>query len=160
MRPLLLALLTTALIAGETTPPVKAEVDALLTQAQAWLLSQQQADGAFVPGKTFTLGITAMATMALASPPHALPKNHPALVKALSYIDSFRQKDGGVYAIDEGLGNYTTSLALQIYVLIRPDNRAPIEASRRIPVPSASSNCGSSNTASTISLPPNVDLTN
>ena len=131
MRPLLLALLTIGLIAGETTPPAKAEVNALLTQAQAWMLSQQQADGAFVPGKTFTLGITAMSALALASPPHALPKDHPALVNALAFIDGFRQKDGGVYALDEGLGNYTTSLALQVYVLIRPGDRAPIEAAQR-----------------------------
>lgn len=128
---LLLSLITSVLVAGETTPPAKAEVDALHHQAQAWILSQQQPDGAFVPGKTFTLGITAMSALALASPPHALPKDHPAMVKALAFIDRFRQKDGGIYAIDEGLGNYTTSLALQVYALTRPEDRAPIEAAQR-----------------------------
>lgn len=131
MRPLLLALLSTALVAGEVTPPNKAEVDALAAQAQAWILSQQQPNGALVPGKIFTLGITAMSTLALASPPNALPADHPALVKALAYIDGFKQKDGGIYAADEGLGNYTTALALQVYVLTRPQDRATIEAAQR-----------------------------
>jgi squalene-hopene/tetraprenyl-beta-curcumene cyclase len=131
MRHLLLILLAATIIAGEATLPAKAEVDALAAQAQAWILSQQQANGALVPGKIFTLGITAMSTLALASPPNALPADHPAMIKALAYIDGFKQKDGGIYAIDEGLGNYTTALALQVYVLLRPQDKATIEAAQR-----------------------------
>ena len=78
MRTFLLALLTLSLCAGEVKPPERAQVEALLGEAQAWILSQQQADGALVPGKTFTLGVTAMSALALASPPHALPGNDPA----------------------------------------------------------------------------------
>ena len=131
MRPLLLALLTIGLVAGEAKPPERAQVEALMNEAQAWMLSQQQPDGALVPGKTFTLGVTVMATLALVSPPRALPASHPAVAKALAFIDGFKQKDGGVYAIDEGLGNYTTALALQVYALARPEDKATITAAQQ-----------------------------
>ena len=132
MRHLLLSLLfITAVFAGETKPLERAKVESLANEAQAWLLSQQQPDGAMVPGKTFTLGITAMAVVALASPPHALKPDHPAMIKALTFIDNFKQKDGGVYALDEGMGNYTTSLALQVYVRLRPQDQGTITAAQR-----------------------------
>lgn len=130
MRSFLLSLLAVALVAGEA-PPERAAVEKLMGEAQAWLLGEQQADGALVPGKTFTLGITAMTALALVSPPQALPADHPALVKALAYIDSFRQKDGGVYFLDEGLGNYTTSLALQVYVATKHGDAAVITGAQR-----------------------------
>lgn len=132
MRHLLLSLLfITAVFTGETKPPERAHVEALASEAQAWLLSQQQPDGALVPGKTFTLGVTAMAVVALSSPPHALTADHPAMIKALTYIDSFKQKDGGIYAVDEGMGNYTTSLALQVYARLRPQDQVTITAAQR-----------------------------
>ncbi len=131
MRPLLLSLLVTALFSGEARPPERTQVEALLGEAQAWILSQQQPDGALIPGKTFTLGVTAMSALALASPPHALPANHPAIIKALAFIDGFKQKDGGIYAIDEGLGNYTTALALQVYALTRPEDQKTITAAQK-----------------------------
>ena len=132
MRHLLLSLICIAAVfAGETKPPERTQVEALASEAQAWLLSQQQPDGALVPGKTFTLGVTAMAVVALSSPPHALTADHPAMIKALTYIDSFKQKDGGIYAVDEGMGNYTTSLALQVYARLRPQDQVTITAAQR-----------------------------
>ena len=132
MRPLLLSLICIAAVfAGETKPPERAHVEALSNEAQTWLLSQQQPDGSLVPGKTFTLGVTAMAVVALSSPPHALTADHPAMAKALTFIDSFKQKDGGVYALDEGMGNYTTSLALQVCARLRPQDQVTITAAQR-----------------------------
>jgi hypothetical protein len=127
---LLTFVLTSALAAGEA-PPTRAAVEKLMGEAQAWLLGEQQPDGALVPGRTFTLGITAMTALALASPPQALPAGHPALTKALRFIDGFRQKDGGVYSPDEGLGNYTTALALQVYVATGHGDAAVIAAAQR-----------------------------
>lgn len=131
MRTLLILLASLSLaIAGEAAPPTRAEVDALIDQGQAWLMSQQQPDGALVPGKTFTLGITAMGALALSVQPKGLPADHPALVKALAYIETQRQKDGGVYVADEGLGNYTTSLALQLWAATGRKDAAVTAAQR------------------------------
>lgn len=135
MRPLLLTLIatvavTTGAIAGEAKPPTRAEVDTLIAQGQAWLLSQQQPDGALVPGKTFTLGITAMGALALAVQPQGLAADHPAMVKALAYVETQRHDDGGVYVIDEGLGNYTTALALQLWAATGRKDAAVTAAQR------------------------------
>lgn len=130
MRPLLLTLLITAAFAGEAAPPTRAEVETLVDQGQAWLLSQQQPDGALVPGKTFTLGITAMGALALAVQPKGLAADHPALVKALAYVEAQRKPDGGVYVLDEGLGNYTTSLALQVWAATGRKDAAVAAAQR------------------------------
>lgn len=130
MRPLLLTFIAAVSFAGEAAPPAKAEVDALIDQGQAWLLTQQQPDGALVPGKTFTLGITAMGALALAVQPKGLAADHPALVKALAYVEAQRKPDGGVYLADEGLGNYTTSLALQLWAATGRKDAAVAAAQR------------------------------
>jgi len=75
-------------------------------------LSQQQENGSFVAGAKFSIGITAMAVDALATPPNALAKDDPRLVKAIAFLLSNQQPDGGFYAGDEGLGNYGTALTL------------------------------------------------
>ena len=61
--------------ATQTTTPTKAQVEALLTKAQDWLLAQQQPDGAFLPGKQFVVGVTAMSVEVLARPPLAIGKD-------------------------------------------------------------------------------------
>lgn len=101
-----------ALAADPAAPPSKAEVEALLGKAQDWLLSQQQPDGAFMPGNKFVIGITAMSVEALATRPLALPASDPRLAKAIALLKANRQSDGGIYAKDEGLGNYGTSFTL------------------------------------------------
>jgi hypothetical protein len=98
--------------AEPTAPPTKAEVEALIAKAQDYLLAQQQPDGAFVEGKQFVVGITAMSVEALAKPPLALPGDDPRMAKALALLKANRQADGGIYAKEEGLGNYGTSFAL------------------------------------------------
>ncbi len=101
-------------LAAETTKPeaLKPEVEALIDQAQNWLLAQQQADGAFMPGDKFTLGITALSVDALCTGPKAIPGDDPRIVKAIDLLLKHQQADGGIYQPEEGLGNYVTSLTL------------------------------------------------
>ncbi len=103
-----------ALQAAEPTPPPsKAEVEALLNKAQDWLLSQQQPDGAFLPGNQFVVGVTAMSVDALAKDPVGIPGDDPRIAKAIALLRThFHEKDGGTYATEEGLGNYGTSFTL------------------------------------------------
>jgi squalene-hopene/tetraprenyl-beta-curcumene cyclase len=91
---------------------LKPQVEALIGRSQAWLLAQQQDNGAFVAGAKFSIGITAMAVDCLATPPLALAKDDPRLVKAVAFLLKNQQADGGFYAVDEGLGNYGTALSL------------------------------------------------
>ena len=106
---------TTALSAADPVPPTAAEVDALIDQAQNYILSQAQPNGTFMQGQKFLLGVTGLAAEALASAPQAIPANDPRLAKALSFVNGFRQPDGGVYDPSEGLGNYCTSIALMLW---------------------------------------------
>lgn len=106
--------------------PTSAEVTTLVDGAQRWLLAQQQDDGAFLPGAQFTLGITALAVHALCSPPVSLPGDDPRIAKALTYIRTFRQPDGGFYRPDEGLGGYGTSLTLMAFTAAGVDDPAAV----------------------------------
>ena len=107
-----LVVVATAMPAAE--PPTRAEVDALIAQGQAWLLAGQRADGAFLPDDGFALGVTAMAGAMLCEEP-ALATDDPRLRRAVEFVLRFRQDDGGVYDPDEGLANYGTALALQLF---------------------------------------------
>jgi squalene-hopene/tetraprenyl-beta-curcumene cyclase len=127
IRTIVLSCLVLALGAGEGPP--RAAVEALLAEAQAWSLSNQQPSGALVPGNAFCVGITALAAGALVSPPRGVPADHPVLAKALDYVLSFKQRDGGVYTLDEGLGVYSTSLAMLLAM------RLPIEVRTRFDIP-------------------------
>lgn len=121
----------TSATAADTAPalPTKAEVEALITKGQAWLVAQAQPTGAFVPGKKFTLGITQLATEALASAPFALPATDPVIAKALEFQASFKQKDGGFYE-PEGTPNYTTALALKVFTATKTGDAATIQAAQ------------------------------
>lgn len=101
--------------AADPVPPTAAEVDALIDKAQAYLLSQAQPNGTFVPGTKFVLGISGIAAEALATPPKALPASDPRIAATLNYVNGFRQPDGGVYDPAEGIGNYNTSIALMLW---------------------------------------------
>lgn len=89
----------------------KAEVEALIDQAQTWLSSRQGADGTFAKDQ-FALGITALAADALAAQPRGLPGDGPVLAKTFAYLKSHQQPDGGIYLKEQGLGNYCTSITL------------------------------------------------
>jgi squalene-hopene/tetraprenyl-beta-curcumene cyclase len=95
---------------AENAVPTKAEVETLIEQAQTWLVSKQEADGAFAKDQ-FGVGVTGLAATALSRQPKSLAGD-PAIAKALAYLKSNQQADGGVYTKEAGLGNYNTSLML------------------------------------------------
>jgi squalene-hopene/tetraprenyl-beta-curcumene cyclase len=111
-------------------PPTRAEVEALIAQVQAWSLGEQQPDGAFLPGTTFTLGVTALTAQALVQEP-GLPADHPAVQRALAFVLSKRQPDGGIYDPDEGLGNYGTAIALRLFATVGGVDPAVVEDAKR-----------------------------
>ncbi len=110
--------------AEPAAPPTKAQVEALLTKAQDWLLAQQQPDGAFLPGKQFVVGVTAMSVEVLAKPPLALGKDDPRMAKAIALLKTHFQPDGGTYAKEEGLGNYGTAFTLMALAAAKVDDSA------------------------------------
>jgi squalene-hopene/tetraprenyl-beta-curcumene cyclase len=130
LRVMMAAMAVGAMVAADATPadatppataadaapmpvgPDKARVEALIDAAQTWLLAQQQANGAFMRGNQFVLGITALSAEALATAPKALPADQGPVAKALALLLSQQQADGGIYSQSEGLGNYTTSITL------------------------------------------------
>src|SRR5271170_3591598 len=124
-----IALSCLVLALGASEGPPRAEVEALLAEAQTWSLSNQQPSGALVPGNAFCVGITALAAGALVSPPRGVPADQAAMAKAIDYVLSFKQSDGGIYTKDEGLGVYSTSLALLLAM------RLPIEVRTRFDIP-------------------------
>jgi squalene-hopene/tetraprenyl-beta-curcumene cyclase len=111
-------------LAAAEGAPSKAEVEALITAGQQYLLSQAQPDGALAPGKKFTLGVTGIAAEALSLPPLAQPADHPALKGAWAYTIRFKQPDGGIYNPEEGLANYCTSQALRLAVALKVQDPA------------------------------------
>lgn len=113
MRAIAIATLCLAAsIASAAAAPDKAAVEALVGQGQTWLLAQQQADGAFLPGNQFAVGITAMAVEILSRPPAAIAADDARIAKALAFLKGKTQPDGGVYDPAEGLGNYGTAFTL------------------------------------------------
>ena len=101
-----------AVSAAETVK--KADVTALANKAQSWLLKQQEADGSFLPGDRFKLGITTVVARSLID--NGMAADDPRIIKASDFIRTFIQPDGGIYNPEEGLANYTTSLGMQVLI--------------------------------------------
>ncbi len=111
-------LLTSAALAAVLPRPARAadegapdpkEVGAVVDKAVAFLKARQGSDGSFsgkVPGQG--PGITALVAAALLR--NGVAADDPLVAKALGYLESKVQKDGGVY--DTMLANYVTSVAL------------------------------------------------
>jgi squalene-hopene/tetraprenyl-beta-curcumene cyclase len=127
---LVATLVATTLFAADPTPPAAADVDALIDQAQNYLLSQSLPNGAFVPGNKFVLGISGLAAEALVSQPKAIPATDPRIAKTLAMVNGFRQPDGGVYDPAEGIGNYNTSIALLLWTASGTGEQAAITAAQ------------------------------
>jgi hypothetical protein len=137
LRPLaiLLAALVPALatLTAQDAPaplPAKAEVEALAGKAQEWLLSQQQPNGSFMPGHEFAVGLTGLTVSTLAGPPSGLPASDPHIVKALEFLHSFHQKDGGFYDPSEGLGDYGTSVTILALLATKTGDPKTISAAQ------------------------------
>ena len=59
------------------------------------------------------LGITGLAVKSLLDA--GVPKSDPAVKKALKYLESFKQKDGGIYAPKSTHRNYETCISLMAF---------------------------------------------
>ena len=107
-----------AVSAAETSWPFKkADVTALamrFLRPKSWLLKQQEADGNFLPGDRFKLGITTVVARSLID--NGMAADDPRIIKASDFIRTFIQPDGGIYNPEEGLANYTTSLGMQVLI--------------------------------------------
>ena len=88
------------------------EVNKLREASREFILKDVQENGALFPGERFTLGITAIILGAVTEGPDALGLDDPRISKALAYLKSHQQEDGGIYDPKEGVGNYVTSLTL------------------------------------------------
>ncbi len=106
---LLLGLVMVTQAAESQTPPSADEVKALAGQGVAWMIEQQQEDGAFIASPVFRLGITSVSTLALLD--YGKTIDDAPVARAVAFIRQFVQDDGGIYNPAEGLGSYNTSLA-------------------------------------------------
>jgi prenyltransferase beta subunit len=103
----LLASAGAARAGGKDLGPDPREVQALLDKAVAYLKANQQASGAFSPGRAGP-GVTALVIAALVR--NGVSPKEPVVAKALDYLTKQRKQDGGIY--DKFLANYTTSVAI------------------------------------------------
>ena len=95
--------------AGYVTPGTQAAMD----RGIAWLKKAQLDDGGWpmeAGASKSHLGVTAVAAHGLLAA--GVPADDLAVAKAVTNILGFAKPDGGIY--DEGLRNYTTSIALMV----------------------------------------------
>src|SRR5262245_47536841 len=90
--------------------PDPKEVKATLDKALAYLRKSQGTDGSFSPQRAGP-GITALVAAGLLR--NGVSPEDPVVAKALAYLESKVQKDGGIY--DKFLANYTTSIAIMAF---------------------------------------------
>jgi squalene-hopene/tetraprenyl-beta-curcumene cyclase len=90
--------------------PDPKEVKAALDKALAYLRKSQGTDGSFSPQRAGP-GITALVAAGLLR--NGVSPEDPVVAKALAYLESKVQKDGGIY--DKFLANYTTSIAIMAF---------------------------------------------
>ncbi|MEM7456059.1 MAG: prenyltransferase/squalene oxidase repeat-containing protein [Planctomycetota bacterium] len=92
-----------------------------VSAAVAFLLEkgQNQEDGSY--SSQLGPAVTSMCTTALIR--HGLPLEHEAIKKSLTYIETFIQEDGGIYAEGSTLRNYETSVAIMLFVEANEDGR-------------------------------------
>src|SRR5262249_20183934 len=83
------------------------ELQPLIEKGAAALRKSQSADGSWSAKRTGP-GATALIVAALLR--NGVSPEDPMVAKALAYLESKVQKDGGIY--DKFLANYTTSVAL------------------------------------------------
>jgi squalene-hopene/tetraprenyl-beta-curcumene cyclase len=95
-----------------TAAPSGADVKAVVDKALGYLKTAQKDDGNFATDpRAGEPGLTALIAAALIR--SGVPADNPVVAKALKFLESKVQKDGGVY--DRGLSNYMTCLALMTF---------------------------------------------
>lgn len=91
---------------------VKSGVDYLLEKGQA-------DDGSF--SKQLNPAVTAMCTCALLA--NDIPVSHPKVQKALAYMETMIQPNGGIYAKGSAVENYETSIAVMCFQRANADGK-------------------------------------
>jgi squalene-hopene/tetraprenyl-beta-curcumene cyclase len=94
------------------------EVQAVRDKGIAYLKQTQAADGSW-SAKRAGPGITALVVAAMVR--SGVSPDDPTVAKALAYLESRVQKDGGIY--EKFLANYTTSVALMALAECNKDGR-------------------------------------
>lgn len=87
---------------------VKAKANQLISRGAQFLLSAQQADGAFVPEQA-PVGMNALALKALVQAPEPGYRS-PAVKKGYQKLLQFQVESGGIYK--DSLANYNTAIAI------------------------------------------------
>jgi len=104
--------------ADPASAPNPEELKAVLDKSYDALKAKQNEDGSFAP-KLGGPGITALTAASLIKAGRG-PED-PVVAKALKYLETKVQTDGGVY--DKGLANYTTCLAIVAFKEANKDGR-------------------------------------
>jgi len=100
--------LVATFLPGPAPAADEAAVRLAITKAYAFLAKAQDDSGSFKPD----LGpaVTGLAVTGLVR--SGTPADDPVVVKALDYLLTFRQPDGGIYSPDSPVANYETSIAM------------------------------------------------
>ena len=96
-----------------------AQRDAAVAKAVDFLAKKQSPEGAFTPQAG--PAVTALVTTGLLQNGRSV--DDPVVAKALKYLETFVQKDGGVYKPDSHYLNYETCIALQAFAAANQNGR-------------------------------------
>ena len=102
-RSLIAALAAMTLCLGAASP---ARADEAVNRGVNFLLGKQLADGSWGADTSFT----GLAVRALLE--SGIKESHSAVAKAIQYLLSHQQPDGGIYIKERGLANYSTSICI------------------------------------------------
>jgi squalene-hopene/tetraprenyl-beta-curcumene cyclase len=116
------AVVGAALLVASPAPggegPDSKSVRAVLDKAVAFLKANQSKDGSFSAQRTGP-GVTALVVAGLVR--NGVGPQDPTVARAVSFLESQVQKDGGIY--NKFLANYTTSVALMAFHEINENGR-------------------------------------
>ena len=103
--------------AADATAPDPKELQAVLDKGYDFLKGKQGQDGSWMT--RVGPGVTALTAAALVKA--GKPADDPVVAKAIEYVTTFVQKDGGVYS--RGLETYTTALAIVAFKECNKDGK-------------------------------------
>jgi len=96
-----------------------AQRDAAIARTVEFLAKQQTPEGAFSP----QTGAAVTALVAAGLLKSGRPADDPVVAKALKYLQTFVQPDGGIYAPESNYKNYETGLAIIAFAEANQDGR-------------------------------------
>ncbi|MCS6866728.1 MAG: terpene cyclase/mutase family protein [Gemmataceae bacterium] len=99
--------------------PSAEEIQPVVEKALAFFRTSQREAGNFGDPRAGEPGLTALIVAALVK--NGVPADNPVITKALKYLESKVQKDGGVY--ERGLSNYMTCLAIMTFQEVNRDGK-------------------------------------